>query len=215
MEAHEYKSIVQSNIWDDIKKHHGDLYSYQAKLLCTLDINTDEWIDWTLNNFESAIQDHLRQKPHYDETNKWLTEATRTLGRNEGNTQELNWGKLGSANEDFVKMLGRDNISKMQISQEDVLVRVICNFPGHGVPWHTDEGGSYLSLNPHINIEECVRLWFPLTDWHPGLAFQLGDTLIHHWNRGDVYEIPWGVPHASINFGCNIKYSVSLTGRRV
>ena len=41
---------------------------------------------------------------------------------------------------------------------------------------------------------------------------QISKTVLTNWNKGSVYEIPFGLGHASSNFGFTPQYTISFTG---
>ena len=133
------------------------------------------------------------------------------MGRNSGNTQELNFGLNSNTNDLLCDMLGNDNIKKMGLQREGLLLRLIVNTPGHGIAWHEDGASSYRKKFPHL-VGDIKRLWFPVIDWEDGHVFQIGSEVLSKWKSGNVWHIPWGVPHGSSNFGYTIKYTVSVTG---
>ena len=61
-------------------------------------------------------------------------------------------------------------------------------------------------------LGQIVRLWFPITDWQNGHMFQISETILWKYKAGDVYQIPFGMGHASSNAGYVPQYTVSLTG---
>lgn len=216
MNKKEYTSLLSERPWDDIDEYFGDLNLLpKTEKVRRIDIDPEEWIQFTIDNFNLADQNYECPKLHYVDDSNWISIINNRLGRNEHNSFELNWGKQGNTNEKLLNLLGEENISKLEIEQDCILVRLLAYTPGHGVPWHKDSGESHREIFPEIkSLNESIRLWFPITDWKNGQAFQIGTTVLTHWNAGDVWHIPWGVPHASANFGYDIKYSVSLTGKR-
>jgi oxalate decarboxylase/phosphoglucose isomerase-like protein (cupin superfamily) len=41
---------------------------------------------------------------------------------------------------------------------------------------------------------------------------QISKTVLTNYNKGDVYNIPFGLGHASSNFGYCPQYTISFTG---
>ena len=212
----EYTSLLLEKPWDNIDEYFGDLNLLpKTERVRRIDIDTEQWVQFTVDNFELADQNYECPKPHCVDDSNWISEINNRLGRNEHNSFGLNWGKQGNTNEKLLNFLGEENINKLGLEQDCILVRLLAYTPGHGAAWHKDSGESYREMFSEIkSLNECIRLWFPVTDWKNGQAFQIGSTVLTHWQAGDVWHIPWGVPHASTNFGYNIKYSVSLTGKR-
>jgi len=215
MNKDQYVNILEERLWDTVDEYFGDLAKVQVQKVNEIDIDPEAWIQFTVDNFELADQNHESPKEHYVDESNWLSVINNKLGRNEQNSFELNWGKQGDSNQKLLSLLGEENIDKLGLEQDCVLVRLLAYMPGHGVPWHKDSGESHMEVFPQVkSLDESIRLWFPVTDWFNGQAFQIGGSVLTHWRAGEVWHIPWGVPHASTNFGYNIKYSVSLTGKR-
>ena len=210
----DYTKILDEKLWERVDSYFGEKNNTKVELINHINIDSDSWIKFTVDNFDLAQQNHEEPKEHYIEDMNWLSIVNNKLGRNRYNSFELNYGINGDTNEKLINMLGRDNIDKLGIDQDFILIRLLVNMPGNGVPWHEDGAESYLRRFPEVRgLDECVRLWFPVVDWCNGHAFQIGNTVLTHWRAGDVWKIPWGVPHASSNFGYKIKYTVSLTGK--
>jgi len=208
----DYKKIIEEKPWQEMEQYFNDLPVAQVPILHTLDIDTQEWIDFTVENFELAQQKWESPKEHYSEySNKWAS-VNNQLGRNEHNTFELNYGMLGDSNEKLKALLGDENIKKLKADPDSILMRFIVKMPGHGIAWHLDDAGSYKTKFPNADISKLKRLWFPVQDWKDGHAFQISKTVITNWKAGQVHQIPFGLGHASSNFGYVPQYTVSFTG---
>ena len=215
MEKQEYIDLLESKPWEIIDNVYGEKTLQKPTYVTKLNINSDDWIQFTVDNFELAQQKAEQEKAHYNEVENLIVRQNNKLGRNAGNSFELNFGINGDTNEKLVKLLGEENIDRMGIEQEGVLVRLIVNTPGHGVSWHHDAANSYFTKFPDYEgtLDGLARLWFSVVPWYNGHVFQIGSSMLYGWQAGDVWQIPWDVPHGSSNFGYNIKYTVSLTGR--
>ena len=214
MEKEQYINLLEERLWEKVDDYFGDLNKVTVEQINHIDLDVDAWIQFSKDNFHLADQNYEEPKAHYVEEMNWLSITNNKLGRNKHNSFELNYGKQGDTNQKLIKLLGEENIDKLGIEQDYILVRLLVNMPGNGVPWHEDAAESYLRMFPQVNgLEECTRLWFPVVDWCNGHAFQIGNSVLTHWKAGDVWNIPWGVPHGSTNFGYNLKYTVSLTGK--
>lgn len=214
MEKQDYINILEECLCDKVDDFFGDKNNVIVSQVNHIDLNPADWVQFTVDNFDLADQNYEEPKPHYTEENNWLSIVNNKLGRNRHNSFELNYGKQDDTNQKLIALLGEENIDKLGIEREYILLRLLVNMPGNGVPWHEDAAESYLRRFPQVSsLNECTRLWFPVIDWCNGHAFQIGNSVLTHWSAGDVWNIPWGVPHASTNFGYNIKYTVSLTGK--
>jgi hypothetical protein len=208
----DYKRIVEEKPWQEMERYFDDLPVADVPVLHNLDINTQEWIDFTVENFELAQQKWESPKEHYSQySNKWAS-INNQLGRNEHNTYELNYGMLGDSNEKLKMLLGHENIKKLNADPNTILMRLIVKMPGHGIAWHLDDAGSYKTKFPNTDTSKLKRLWFPVQDWKDGHVFQISKTMITNWKAGQVHNIPFGLGHASSNFGYAPQYTVSFTG---
>lgn len=212
MDYENYKKLIQTKPWDKVVKHFDSLPVTDVRLYTSLDINTQDWIQFTLDHFIDAQQKSEKPKEHYAEYSNELASLNNIMGRNEHNTHELNYGINGDTNEALKELLGKHNIAKLNVDPNSVLMRLIVKMPGHGIAWHYDDAGSYKKKFSSYNHERLKRLWFPVQDWKDGHAFQISKTVLTHWKAGDVYNIPFGIGHASSNFGLTPQYTVSFTG---
>ena len=208
----EYKQLIQDRPWQEMEKYFDSLPVADVPVINQLDIDTQQWIDFTVENFDLAQQKWESPKEHYsDHSNKWA-KINNQLGRNEHNTFELNYGMNGDSNEKLKHLLGEDNIKKLKADPDSILMRFIVKMPGHGIAWHLDDAGSYKTKFPEADTSKLRRLWFPVQDWKDGHAFQISKTVVTNWKAGQVHNIPFGLGHASSNFGYAPQYTVSFTG---
>jgi hypothetical protein len=220
MEREEYVDLITEQPWKKMQQHFDSLDPVDVAPLCDLDIDPQQWIDFTVQNFHNAKQEWEMPKDHYPTHAKEWATINQRVGRNKHNTFELNYGMLGDTNEKLKELLGTDNIAKLNVDPSSILIRLLVKFPGHGIAWHQDDNGSYKKKFPHVNIDstksnaqgELKRLWWSVDHWQDGHAFQISKTVLTHWQPGEVYHIPWGHGHASSNFGYRPQYSVSFTG---
>ena len=183
----EYQKLIQEKQWQEMEDHFDGLPVADVTQIAQLDINTEEWIKFTLDNFDLAQQKWESPKQHYSEySNRWAT-VNNGLGRNEHNTFELNYGMNGDSNEKLKTLLGAENIEKLKADPESVLMRFIVKMPGHGIAWHYDDAGSYKTKFPNADTSKLKRLWFSVQDWKDGHAFQISKTVLSNWNKGSVY----------------------------
>ena len=213
MEKTEYLHLIEQskNISSEMGWYFRELKYHVPKKVCDIDIISNDWIDFTCSHFDLAQHKIEQPREHYDKEANWLATCNQIMGRNSGNTQELNFGLNSNTNDLLVDMLGDANIKKMGLQREGLLLRLIVNTPGHGIAWHEDGASSYRKKFPHL-VGDIKRLWFPVIDWKDGHVFQIGSEVLSKWKSGNVWHIPWGVPHGSSNFGYTIKYTCSVTG---
>jgi hypothetical protein len=216
----EYVDLVKQKPWNNIKEFFKDQEPANIKILKKIDINPEDWIQFSVDNIDMAQEKYEKPKEHYTEISNTLASINNQLGRDAGNTSEFNFGINGNTNQQLVELLGKDNIEKLGLYPDYILIRLIIKMPGHGIAWHIDDAGSYELKFPELTLDSekrcqhgrAVRYWFPVADWEDGHAMQIDNTVITHWNPGDAYIIPWGHGHASSNFGYVPQYTVSLTG---
>jgi len=212
MEKSEYVHLLATSPWKEMQNHFDSIPTVDMSVSRQLDINTAEWVRFSIDNFDLATQKWEEPKSHYtDESNKWAT-VNNSLGRNKHNSFELNYGMLGDGNDKLKTILGRDNIKLLGIDWDTVLVRLIVKFPGHGMAWHCDSLDSYVLKFSVDDPSKVRRYWFSIDDWYDGHVFQVSKTVLNNWTKGAAYNIPFGIGHASSNFGYRPMYSVSFTG---
>ena len=207
----EYVSLLEEKPWREMEEYFNRLPVAEIKSITTLDINTQDWIQFTVDNFDLAQQKWEVPKEHYSEiANKWAT-INNKIGRDKHNTFELNFGMNADTNAQLKEILGDKNISKLNADPDSILIRLIVKFPGHGVAWHLDDAKSY-AMKFEQNNASIKRLWWSIDEWKDGHAMQISKTVLTHYNKGEVFEIPIGLGHASSNFGYCPQYTVSFTG---
>ena len=208
----QYEKLLENQPWQETETHFDTLPVAKVEPIAQIKIETEDWIRFTVDNFDLAQQKWESPKEHYTEySNKWAT-INNDLGRNEHNTFELNYGINGDSNDKLKNLLGEANIRTLKADPDTILMRFIVKMPGHGIAWHQDDAGSYQKKFPNADINKLKRLWFSIQDWKDGHAFQISKTVISNWSKGAVYHIPFGVGHASSNFGYVPQYTVSFTG---
>lgn len=219
MRKDEYIKLMREKPWKEMQDFFEDMPVSEVKPIAQLDINTDDWVQFTIDNFDNVQQKYEKPKENYGAlANKWL-KINKELGRNEHNTWELNYGLNGDLNEKLIELLGEKNLKALNVFRDTVLMRLIVKFPGHGLAWHQDEGAAY-SKKMRLKFDEnfitkkgtLKRLWFSVQDWYDGHVMQISKTVLSNIKKGDVFQIPWGAGHASMNFGYVPQMTVSLTG---
>lgn len=213
MTKDEYYRILSYTNSNLLSKLAPSNYNVQGSY-ASIKIDSAKWLDYSIEQFDLADQKVEMPRSHYTGDGKQICEINNQLGRNEGNTFELSYGMQEQANRDLIALLGTDNLKILGIQQFPILIKLIVHFPGHGAAWHKDSADSFILKFPQYkdNKKQLIRYWFPVCDWKNGQVFQIGNSVLSHWSAGDVYAIPFGIGHASSNFGYDIKYSVSLTG---
>ena len=213
--SNKYLELLDSKPWERMENYFGDRTQGEPIYIDKIDINPEKWIQFSVDNFDLAKVDWERTRDYQIEEADYIAKLNNELGRDIGNSFEVSFGYLGDSNKKLVNLLGDDNINKLGLEKDTLLARMIIHTPGHSVAWHEDNPlNGYKMAFPDIEIDpdRVIRYWFSAIDWVPGQVFEVGETVISSWNAGDVWQIPFGVPHAVANFGYHIKFSVSLTG---
>lgn len=83
--------------------------------------------------------------------------------------------------------------------------------PGQVLPWHMDR---FFFLNQQYpnDPRPIWRFLMFLEDWKMGHILQVNDSILHHWNRGDVVVWRPGTEHLSANVGLETKWTCNITG---
>ena len=136
MEKSEYVHLLATSPWKEMQNHFDSVPVIDMSVSKQLDINTSDWVRFSIDNFDLATQKWEEPKSHYtDQSNKWAS-VNNGIGRNKHNSFELNYGMLGDGNKQIVNLLGLVNISILGIDPKTVLMKLIVKFPGHGMAWH-------------------------------------------------------------------------------
>lgn len=207
----EYEKIIEDKPWKEMSEYFNSQSPITVQKIGTIDITPEQWIQFSVDNFDLAQQKWESPKAHYSENEKKWAEVNNRLGRNRDNSFELNYGVNGDTNDKLKNLLGHDNLRVLKAVPNTVLIRMLVKMPGHGVAWHQDGNNAYKTLFPDVDHTKVRRYWFSVQDWQDGHAFQISKTVLTHWHHGDVYEIPFGVGHSSANFGYTPQYTVSFT----
>ena len=94
---------------------------------------------------------------------------------------------------------------------DHIVSRPTLQKPGNIMPYHVDKFFYFSHKYPDLK-DYVVRFIIFHNDWSPGHLLQAGDTIISHWNRGDV--IVWHPQrfHISCNVGFSDKWTTNITG---
>lgn len=237
MRKEEYIKLINYQKWRWAKKHFDTLDAYVPKKLGRVDINTEEWIKFSIDYFDQAQQNYESEFTRSNLNDlagfglsKKMSKLNVEMGRNIHNSFELNYGIEGETNEKMIALFGESNRKLLNLHPDFLQFRLLVKMPGHGVAWHVDHAERYVDQD-YLGIhdkdfdkskfnkrtQKCqygqiVRLWFPITDWDNGHMFQISETVLSHWQTGDVYKIPFEIGHCSGNAGYVPQITVSLTG---
>ncbi len=88
------------------------------------------------------------------------------------------------------------------------------NPPGSTNPWHHDtyQGILKKNLDPKNNFKTVMRILIFVDPWQWGHFLQVGNEVISHWKRGDVYSWDSDRYHLATNSGITSRYTIAITG---
>ena len=179
MEKQEYVDLLTHKPWKKMQEHFDALEPIDVKPLVQLDVDPQQWIDFTVENFHNAKQEWETPKEHYPQHAKEWASINNALGRNKHNTFELNYGILGDTNEKLKELVGNGNIKKLNVDPETVLIRLLVKMPGHGVAWHQDDAGSYQKKFSHLNIDSITKKIIKANSKDCGGQLTIGMMVMH------------------------------------
>ena len=83
--------------------------------------------------------------------------------------------------------------------------------PGQTLPSHEDTFYQF-AKNNNADPYDCCRVNIFLEDWVSGHYFEINDTPVLQWKRGDAIIIERDELHLSGNMGMQTKYTMQITG---
>lgn len=75
--------------------------------------------------------------------------------------------------------------------------------PGHMLAWHFDTYATFIRRKtiPQQDTEKIKRSVILLTDWDCGHVIQIGNQILSHWSKGDIFTWDSYTWHGACNFG--------------
>ena len=67
MKKEDYTKLINDEPWRWAKEYFDGLDTYVPKKLAKVDINTDEWVKFSIDYFDQAHQNHEEPRPHFDD----------------------------------------------------------------------------------------------------------------------------------------------------
>lgn len=212
MQKQEYLDYWNLSLWDFLPKLYDNQSSVDLISLPCVSVNYDDFVKFSIDNFDFADQDWERQKEYFTKDGNLRAKMNNLIGYGKHNSFVLNFGKKENTTEKLKELLGKDNIAILNLIPDTILMRLIVKLPGHGFPYHIDEASSYKKSFSEKVANKAKRIWIPISPWQDGHMFQISDKIITHWKSGDVYQIPWGVPHLGVNYGYAPQLTLNITG---
>ena len=175
----------------------------------SLDIDCQKFYDFADAFKDYALTKWYGPRPFYDFDSMRQAVFLNSLGYNEHNSFEYNWGIEKEHNNILKELVGRHNFEQLNVNYDSVGIRLLQYDPGNGIPLHTDSFNAYKTQNGVGNI---TRYFVAVSPWDWGHFLQVHDKMIHHRKPGYTLEIPDGVFHLSANFGIAPKLTLTITG---
>ena len=175
----------------------------------SLDIDCQKFYDFADAFKDDALTKWYGPRPFYDFDSMRQAVFLNSLGYNEHNSFEYNWGIEPEHNNILKELVGKHNFDQLNVDYDTVGIRLLQYNPGNGIPLHTDSFNAYKTQNGSGNI---TRYFVAISPWDWGHFLQVHDKMIHHWKPGYTLEIPDGVFHLSANFGIAPKLTLTITG---
>ena len=91
MEKQQYVDLLLDAPWDRIDNFYGNKDQVSAPYITKIDIDSDAWTQYTVDNFDLAQQKWEKPKEHYGAEENLIANINNELGRNEHNSFELNY----------------------------------------------------------------------------------------------------------------------------
>lgn len=179
----------------------------------SLDIEPEPFDDFIKKYHDEALTKWYMPRPFYNFDSMREAVFLNSMGYNQHNTFEYNWGIEPHHNEILKGLIGDANFDRMTLDKDTAGVRLLVYYPGHGIPLHTDSFNSYRVANGLKPGEgDVMRYFVAVSPWDWGHFLQVHDNMIHHWKPGYTVQIPDGVFHTSANFGIQPKVTLTVTG---
>ena len=130
------------------------------------------------------------------------------------------WKSLGHNYEKYTGLI-RDQSQQLpdlcfnvfeQIPLQNSLITLYCMTPGTIMPEHSDAFVKYreiLSLKETDNVGRAVIF---LEDWKSGHYFEIDETPIVDWKKGEYVLWKNDTPHMAANLGKENRYTMQVTG---
>ncbi|CAB4128516.1 hypothetical protein UFOVP112_35 [uncultured Caudovirales phage] len=119
----------------------------------------------------------------------------------------LEWGNIKEATEHYMSFNPHLNFDPTAIFNTINCKQYIYNFikipPGRLIPWHCDTYAYFVKrfdLDADI-VPTVKRAVVCMTDWSFGQTIQIGDSVLSHWQAGDIYSWDHEAWHGAANFG--------------
>jgi hypothetical protein len=130
------------------------------------------------------------------------------------------WKSLGHNYERYTGLM-RDQSQELpkwcyevskQFSLRNSGITLYCMTPGTIMPEHSDTFIKYREIMNLKSTDNVGRVVIFLEDWKSGHYFEIDETPIVKWKRGDYVMWKNDTPHMAANLGRENRYTMQITG---
>ena len=208
MSKEAYVEMLETKSWETYEQIASS-NGYKAPKLMNVTLPSDKLINFSIVNWDKMTQDsemglYIQTiDPMVWDTEDGLCNPDSTLAK------------------EFREILGNDLLgNQLNLVPETVNVELICKLPGVSTVWHKDSLacygmeylGRYVDENWQDQGRQVVKYWIPVFDGSNGHIAQFGESVLHGWKAGDVYEVKPQLGHGASNFGVAPFYSLTIIG---
>ena len=208
MSKEDYVKMLKEKKWETYSKV-ATTRGHKAEKLMNVNLDGEKLLDWSIENFDKMTHDTPQGyniKGRYPM--EWWTEDGLTTPSCQLSLE-------------LKQIVGSDIYeNKFNLIPETVNIDLICKVAGMESSWHMDSLSCYGDdfLKEDLDDEwrysggQVAKYWMPVFDWSNGHILQMGDTVLHGWKSGDVYEVKPQVGHGATCFGLAPFYSLTVIG---
>ena len=102
-----------------------------------------------------------------------------------------------------------------QLPLQNFGITLYCMTPGIIMPEHRDTFIKYREINRLSMKDDVGRVVVFLEDWKSGHYFEINETPIVNWKKGDYISWTNDTPHMAANLGKENRYTMQITGIHV
>jgi len=130
------------------------------------------------------------------------------------------WKSLGHNYQNYTGLM-RDQSQKLpewcyevakQLPLQNSGITLYCMTPGIIMPEHSDTFIKYREIMKLKSTDDVGRAVVFLEDWKSGHYFEINETPIVNWRKGDYILWKNDTPHMAANLGKENRYTMQVTG---
>jgi len=130
------------------------------------------------------------------------------------------WKSLGHNYQNYTGLM-RDQSQKLpgwcyevakQLPLQNSGITLYCMCPGVIMPEHSDTFIKYREIMKLKSTDDVGRAVVFLEDWKSGHYFEINETPIVNWRKGDYILWKNDTPHMAANLGKENRYTMQVTG---